>query len=130
MLMELFSSSELERIRKHMEKREGNILITFRNKYGPTKLKVLWGELLQSFDISVECINWWSSSGNIGLLECETDDGIHIFGQWALSEDNALLGLFTLSDDEIVNIRDGFDAGNVTSSAMRAIRIGETGDRD
>lgn len=127
--MDLFSSSELEKICKYIEKKEGNILITFRNKYGPTKLKLLWSELLQSCGIFVDCINWWSSAGNIGLLECETE-GVHIFGQWALSDDNKLLGLFTLTDEEIVNIRDGFDAGNITSSAMRAIRIGETGDRD
>jgi hypothetical protein len=128
--MVLFSSSELERIHEHVEKAEGNILITFRNKYGPTKLKELWSKFLQSLDIFVECINWWSSAGNIGLLECETEKGHHIFGQWALGDDNELLGVFTLSDDEIVHIRDGFDAGNVTSFAMRAIRIGETGDRD
>jgi hypothetical protein len=35
-----------------------------------------------------------------------------------------------MTDEEIANIRDGFDSGNVTSSVMRAIRIGETGDRD
>jgi hypothetical protein len=128
--MELFSPSELEKIRKHTEKGKGNILITFRNKYGPTKLKSLWNEVLQFLGLSVECVSWWSSSGNIGLLECEIEDGFHIFGQWALADDIALLGVFTLSNEEIVNIRDGFDAGNVTSSAMRAIRIGETGDRD
>ena len=128
--MTLFSSSELERIREHIDKKEGHVLVTFRNKYGPTKLKSLWSETLQDLGISVECINWWSSSGNIGLLECEMEDGTNIFGQWALADDNALLGVFIVSDEEIPNIRDGFDAGNVTSFAMRAIRIGETGDRD
>jgi hypothetical protein len=128
--MGLFSSSELERIREHTEKREGNVLITFRNKYGPTKLKSLWNETLQWLGFSIECINWWSSSGTIGLLECEIEEDFHIFGQWALADENALLGIFTLTDAEIMNIREGFDAGNVTSFAMRAIRIGETGDRD
>jgi limonene-1,2-epoxide hydrolase len=53
-----------------------------------------------------------------------------ILGQWALGDETKLMGMFDVSDDEIVNIRDGFDAGNVTSPAMRAIRIGETGDQD
>jgi hypothetical protein len=128
--MELFSSSELDKIREKTEEREGNILITFRNKYGPTKLKSLWSERLQLLGFSIDCINWWSSSGNIGLLECEIEEDFHIFGQWALADENALLGVFKLTNEEILNIREGFDAGNVTSFAMRAIRIGETGDRD
>ena len=128
--MGLFSISELEKIRKQTDKREGNILVTFRNKYGPTKLKSLWKETLQHLGFSVECISWWSSSGNIGLLECEINEEFHIFGQWALADENELLGIFKMTGEEIVNIREGFDSGNVTSSAMRAIRIGETGDRD
>ena len=128
--MGLFSPAELEKIRVQTDKREGNVLITFRNKYGPTKLKSLWSETLKQLGFSVDCISWWSSSGNIGLLECEIDDGFHIFGQWALADENSLLGIFRMTGEEIANIRDGFDSGNVTSSAMRAIRIGETGDRD
>ena len=66
----------------------------------------------------------------MGLLECEVSDSIMIFGQWVLADENELIEVFPIDDDEIVNIRDGFDAGNVVSSEMRAIRIGETGDRD
>jgi limonene-1,2-epoxide hydrolase len=36
-------------------------------------------------------------------------------------------GVFEVSDDELLDIRDGFDSGTVISSAMRALRIGETG---
>jgi hypothetical protein len=129
-LMGLFSISELEKIREQTDKREGNILVTFNNKHGPTKLKLLWRETLQHLGFPVECISWWSSSGNIGLLECEINEEFSIFGQWALADENKLLGIFKMTSEEIVNIREGFDSGNVTSSAMRAIRIGETGDRD
>ncbi|MHA2070618.1 MAG: hypothetical protein ACW985_02385, partial [Candidatus Thorarchaeota archaeon] len=77
-----------------------------------------------------KCLSWWSSTGTMGLLECETTENKLIYGQWALSDVTQLIGVFEIDDDEIVNIRDGFDAGNVVSSEMRAIRIGETGDKD
>ena len=32
-----------------------------------------------------------------------------------------------VDEEDLVNIRDGFDAGSVVSSEMRAMRIGETG---
>jgi len=63
----------------------------------------------------------------MGLLECETKTGLHIYGQWTLADKNELLGVFKVDHEEVKNIRNGFDAGNVTSPAMRAIRIGETG---
>ena len=105
-------------------------MITFRNKHGPTKLKQVWTEFFERIFTVTKCINWWSSSGSIGLLECEDENGKMILGQWALADEMKLMGIFEVSDEEIVNIRDGFDAGNVSSPAMRAIRIGETGDQD
>ncbi len=83
---------------------------------------------MQSLGVNGKCINWWSSSGTLGLIECETSNGRIIFGQWALGDHNELIAIFEVDDDEIVNIKDGFDAGNVSSFAMRAIRIGETGE--
>ncbi|MGY5876460.1 MAG: hypothetical protein RTU30_12000 [Candidatus Thorarchaeota archaeon] len=128
--MTLFEDSEIKQIRQTIESKNGTVLITFRNPYGPTRLEKLWKEILSDMGISINCINWWSSAGTVGLLECETSEGRSIFGQWALSDKTELLGVFEVDDDEIANIRDGFDAGNVTSAAMRVYRIGETGDRD
>lgn len=125
--MRLFSETETETIRWQLDGRKGNVLITFRNSHGPTRLKRLWKEMLASLGQSGSCLSWWSSSGTIGLLECKTDHNLDIFGQWALGEETKLTGMFEVDDEELVNIREGFDAGNVSSSAMRAIRIGETG---
>ena len=67
----------------------------------------------------------------MGLLECETENGLFVFGQWVLDEKEELLNVMKLDEDEVGNIRDGFDAGTVTSSAMRAYRIGDSGgDKD
>ncbi len=128
--MALFSDNEMQEIRATILRNGGHLLITFRNEYGPTRLEKLWRETVERLGSPKRCINWWSSSGNLGLLECELDDGVMVFGQWALSDSTHLIGVFEMSDEDIVDIREGFDAGNVTSSAMRAIRIGETGDRD
>lgn len=128
--MGLFTQEETQTILEKAREIDGSILVTFRNKHGPTKLVKLWTELVSSMGHPGKCINWWSSAGNMGLLECEAKNNIMIFGQWVLSEENELIGVFPIDDDEIVNIRDGFDAGNVVSSEMRAIRIGESGDRD
>jgi hypothetical protein len=35
--------------------------------------------------------------------------------------------VFDVGAEEVLDIRDGFDAANVLSAAMRAYRIGETG---
>ncbi len=75
-------------------------------------------------------VNWWSSSGTVGLLESELEGGGTVYGQWMLCEYNELLGVFEVSEADVVNIKEGFDSGNVASFAMRAIRIGETGDQD
>ena len=125
--MKLFSDDEIETINKQLLGKTGYFLIAFRNKHGPTLLKKLWTEMLEELGHPVKCLSWWSSAGRIGLLECETDNGLMIFGQWALDEKHELLNVMELDEDEIVNIRDGFDAGTVTSSAMRAYRIGESG---
>ncbi len=128
--MALFTNDEIETIEREIQGREGHLLITFRNKFGPTKLANLWNDLLSRLGFSGKCLSWWSSSGTIGLLECEIDSSITIYGQWALSDKNELIGVFELEDEDAVNIREGFEAGNVIASEMRAIRIGETGDRD
>ncbi|MHA1771710.1 MAG: hypothetical protein ACTSYL_08520 [Candidatus Thorarchaeota archaeon] len=129
--MTLFSEDEKQRILKEVNGKKGSFLITFRNRHGPTRLERLWGELLHELGVtSHHCINWWSSSGTIGLLECDTDEGLTIYGQWMLHDTNELLGVFHLEEDEAIHIKDGFDSGNVSSAAMRAIRIGETGDQD
>ena len=125
--MTLFSESEMGTIRQELEGRKGNVVITFRNSHGPTRLKKLWNEMLTSLGQCGRCLSWWSSSGTTGLLECKTDNSLDIFGQWALAEKTELTGVFQVGNDELVNIREGFDAGNVSSSAMRVIRIGETG---
>ena len=97
---------------------------------GLVKLGKLWNELVGQLGYEGKCLSWWSSTGTMGLLECETTEDKLIYGQWALSDETQLIGVFDIDDDEIVNIRNGFDAGNVVSSEMRAIRIGETGDKD
>jgi limonene-1,2-epoxide hydrolase len=125
--MRLFSEPEMETIRRELTGREGNVVITFRNSHGPTRLKKLWTEMLTELAHSGKCLSWWSSSGTVGLLECRSDKNLDIYGQWALADETKLTGVFGVADDELVNIREGFDAGNVTSSVMRVIRIGETG---
>ena len=102
-------------------------MIAFRNKYGPTRLKQLWTELLDELGYPGKCLSWWSSAGTIGLLECETENGLSIFGQWTLDDNHELLNVIEVSNNDLVNIRNGFDAGSVTSDAMRALRIGESG---
>jgi hypothetical protein len=128
--MSLFSKSELNLIKEKIQELNDNLLITFRNRHGPTRLKELWLRHLVDLGIEAPCISWWSSSGTVGLLECELDSGFSVYGQWALDDKNELIGVFEVSNEDIASIRDGFDAGNVTSSAMRAFRIGETGDKD
>ncbi|UCE09557.1 MAG: hypothetical protein JSW61_11375 [Candidatus Thorarchaeota archaeon] len=128
--MSLFSDAELGLIKDKIRDIKGNLLITFRNRFGPTRLKELWLGHLEGLGIVAPCISWWSSSGTVGLLECESDSGFTVYGQWTLDDKNELIGVFDVSNEEIAGIREGFDAGNVTSSAMRALRIGETGDKD
>lgn len=125
--MKLFSAGELDKINKELLGKKGFFLIAFRNKHGPTLLKKLWTEMLEDLGYPVKCLSWWSSAGRIGLLECETSNGLSVFGQWVLHEKQELLRVMELDEEEVVNIRDGFDAGTVTSSAMRAFRIGESG---
>jgi hypothetical protein len=83
--------------------------------------------MLEEITEVVSCLNWWSSGGNIGLLECETKDGMNIYGQWVLDDKHELIAVRQVDEEDLVNIRDGFDAGTVISSEMRAIRIGESG---
>jgi len=123
----LFSAEELDIINKEILGKTGFFLIAFRNIHGPTLLKKLWTEMLEELGHTVKCLSWWSGAGNIGLLECETKNGLSVFGQWVLDEKQELLRVMELDEKEVVNIRDGFDAGTVTSSAMRAYRIGESG---
>jgi hypothetical protein len=125
--MTLFSESETESIRTELKGKTGNFLIAFRNKYGPTRLKLLWTELLAEIGHPVSCLSWWSASSTIGLLECQTENGLNVYGQWVLDDEQKLLRVMEIDDEDLVNIRDGFDAQTVTDSAMRAIRIGETG---
>ena len=125
--MKLFSESEWETISNHLQGMKGSYLITFRNKHGPTKLKQLWTEMLEEFAEVVSCLSWWSSGGSIGLLECETDNGMNIYGQWVLDDNHELITVREVDEEDLVNIRDGFDAGAVVSSEMRAFRIGESG---
>ena len=49
------------------------------------------------------------------------------YGQWVLDDETSLIGVFEIDGEELVNIRTGFDAQSVTDSAMRAMRIGESG---
>ena len=128
--MELFTRNEIDKIAEGLQGVQGSILITFRNRHGPTKLVELWTGLLSGLGFKGKCLNWWSSSGTLGLIECDIDSNITIYGQWALADENELIGIFEVDNDEVVNIREGFDAGNVVASEMRAIRIGETGDKD
>ncbi len=129
--MNLFSLDEratiLELVKKGQEK-NCHILVTFRHKYGPTQLKRKWVEFIETLGFEgSNCVSWWTSSGTTGLLECEDDVRMNVYGQWVLDDENKLLGTFEVCDEDILTIRDGFDAGTVTSAAMRAIRIGETG---
>ncbi len=128
--MTLFSDDEMERIRQVMGGGANNVLITFRNEHGPTRLVRLFEQMVGEFGAVARCTHWWSGAGNLGLLECELDGGKTVFGQWALGDRTELINVLEVEGDEVVHIKDGFDAGNVASSAMRAIRIGETGDRD
>jgi hypothetical protein len=125
--MNLFSDNETKKIANELKGKRGSVLITFRNKHGPTKLKQLWTEMLQELDQPVSCLSWWSSTGNVGLLECETKNGLNIYGQWVLAEEHKLLSIMEVTEEDILNIRTGFDAGAVISSEMRAFRIGESG---
>ena len=128
--MTLFSTEEMESLKREIENKQGDILITFKNRHGPTRLESLWISMLKELGLSGEGLHWWSSSGTLGLLEFETHEGRAVYGQWALSEEMKMIGVFEISSQDIVDIREGFDAGNVVSSEMRAIRIGETGDKD
>ena len=126
--MALFTEDELGKLKLGLDSMTDNVLVTFRQQFGPTKLQKFWTEHLRDLGVSFEkCVSWWSSAGTMGLLECETNDGILILGQWVLDDKNELLGIFDVSSDEVLDIRDGFDAANVQSAAMRAYRIGETG---
>ena len=125
--MKLFSDSEQETIHNCLQEKKGSYLITFRNKHGPTKLKQLWTEMLEEVTEIASCISWWSSGGVVGLLECETHSGTNIYGQWVLDDNHELIAIREVDEEDLVNIRDGFDAGSVVSSEMRAMRIGETG---
>jgi hypothetical protein len=128
--MTLFTKEDHQRILEFVNNSENNILITFRMNVGPSKLEREWNELIADEKDLAKCIHWWSSSGTIGLIECEFTDGRIVLGQWALGDEMQLLGLFEVDDGDIVNIKDGFDSGNVWAPEMRAIRIGETGDQD
>ena len=130
MSMSLFSEDEIERIKREVHSNQGNVLVTFRNHHGPTRLEALWIDMISELGHNSQCLHWWSSSGTMGLLECKIDDERSLYGQWALSDITKLIGVFDITNDEIVDIREGFDAGNVVSAEMRAIRIGETGDKD
>lgn len=125
--MSLFSETEVERIRDVLQNAKENVLITFRQKHGPTRLKQLWIEFLDQMGLTNPCVSWWSGAGSLGLLECESQVGLGIYGQWVLGEENSLLGVFEVDHKELINIRSGYDAQSVTDSAMRAIRIGESG---
>ncbi|UCH05336.1 MAG: hypothetical protein JSW05_04005 [Candidatus Thorarchaeota archaeon] len=128
--MGLFTKNETEKIAEVIQDAQGSILVTFRNRHGPTKLLELWTDLLSRLGLSGKCLNWWSSSGTLGLIECDIDSSVTVYGQWALADKNELIGVFEVDNDDVVNIREGFDAGNIVAAEMRAIRIGETGDRD
>ncbi|MDF1540494.1 MAG: hypothetical protein P1Q69_16480, partial [Candidatus Thorarchaeota archaeon] len=77
--MTLFSNDEKERIRNAVETANENVLITFRQKYGPTQLKTVWTEFLETLGFSNPCVSWWSGAGSLGLLECESGSGIGVF---------------------------------------------------
>ncbi len=128
--MTLFTELELERIQGFVRESKGHILVTFRNRLGPTRFEKEWKKIVGKMGKVSDCLNWWSSTGTAGMIECEDEHGRMIFGQWALGDETKLLGIFEVTDDDIANIRDGYDAGNVYAPEMRAIRIGETGDKD
>ncbi|MGY5863129.1 MAG: hypothetical protein RTV41_00850 [Candidatus Thorarchaeota archaeon] len=125
--MKLFSDEEFEQISEKLLGRKGNFLIAFRNKHGPTRLKQLWTEMMEALGHHGKCLSWWTSAGTIGLLECESENGLAVYGQWSLDDNHELLSIIEVNDNDLVDIRDGFDAGSVTSDAMRAMRIGESG---
>jgi hypothetical protein len=125
--MKLFSEIETEKIANELKGKTGSFLIAFRNKHGPTMLKQLWIDMMEELDHPVKFLSWWSSTGTVGLLECETESGLNIYGQWVLDDEHKLLSVMAVKEEDLVNIRTGFDAGAVTSSEMRAIRIGESG---
>lgn len=125
--MSLFSEAEMQRICDFIGDSENSVLVTFRQKYGPTRLKKIWFKSLEGVINEESCISWWSSAGQMGLLECDTQTGTSVYAQWILGDFNELIGLFEIDEDEVVSIREGFDSANVASSAMRALRIGETG---
>lgn len=125
--MTLFSVDEIERIRDIITKAKKNVIITFRQSFGPTELKEKWDELLRTLDIQKPCVSWWSGSSTTGLLECESATGINIYGQWMLHDSTSMIGIFEIDDEDLVNIRAGYDAQSVTDPAMRAMRIGESG---
>ncbi|MHA2425525.1 MAG: hypothetical protein ACXAEF_12110 [Candidatus Thorarchaeota archaeon] len=125
--MTLFSDIEIKRIVDLAESTKENVLITFRQKHGPTQLMRVWTDFLKKIGLPDKCVSWWSGAGSLGLLECEREDGPNIYGQWVLDDKNHLLGVFEVSNAEVRNIRQGYDAQSVTDSAMRAIRIGESG---
>lgn len=125
--MTLFTADEVKKIRSILDTAKKNVMITFRQRFGPTELKEQWEELLHSLDIHNPCLSWWSGSSTMGLLECETPSGINIYGQWALHDSNSVIGIFEIDDEDLTDLRAGYDAQAVTDSAMRAIRIGESG---
>ncbi|MFW9848171.1 MAG: hypothetical protein ACFFF4_03470 [Candidatus Thorarchaeota archaeon] len=125
--MTLFSDTEKNRIVEALSSAEENVLITFRQKHGPTELKRVWNDFLEEIGLTNSCVSWWSGAGSLGLLECENSDGPNIYGQWVLDDMNHLLGVFHVTNEEVQNIRQGYDAQSVTDPAMRAIRIGESG---
>jgi hypothetical protein len=125
--MTLFSDTEKKRIVDVLQSTKNNVLITFRQKHGPTQLKRVWTDFIQDIGLPDNCVSWWSGAGSLGLLECETSEGPNLYGQWVLDEKNHLLGVFEVTNDELVNIRQGYDAQSVTDSAMRAMRIGDSG---
>jgi hypothetical protein len=125
--MTLFSDQELQKIQSIVDKASQNVMITFRQSFGPTKLKEHWYNFLDSISHPSKCVSWWSGASNMGLMECESANGPNIYGQWVLDEVNVLLGVFEIDDEELIDIRAGYDAQSVTDPAMRAMRIGESG---
>ncbi|MEM2143415.1 MAG: hypothetical protein QXQ81_09175 [Candidatus Thorarchaeota archaeon] len=128
--MKLFSDADREMVISRLRNTREALLITFHNAHGPTALSRLWSDFMADIGLSGKCISWWSGTGNIGLIECENEDGPSIYGQWVLSDQTRLVSVIELDREDLVAIRDGFETGNVTSSVMRTIRIGETFDRD
>ncbi len=125
--MTLFTDNEVDEIRETLSNAKENVMITFRHRFGPTELKNEWESLLLTLGIRAHCVSWWSGSSSVGLLECESSEGVSVYGQWVLADSNQLLGVFEIANEELVDIRNGYDAQSVTDPAMRAIRIGESG---